>query len=358
MRSVKRLFVLAGAMFVATHATSQPLESGITANDDKLPGLEVLHDRADALIPIARTETGAAYLEATKKLPNRLRRYLYVDRRFTMAYPEAEFNELDDRVKSQLRIRPVTELAYYMGISERPLLDFLPVDLVVGGTEMESTSELAGRKILLYNPRVITQGWLLASLGADVTILHNQIRMKGLYSQHKDSGAVESAVDGPDGSIRFIYADWPSEAAENIGEGYDLVIVSDWISQGLSMRTAVPPRWVTPGRPMREMGSTPDDFLKAVAEIMAPGGRFINYAYGPIEPRRAAQSQPYSNVRSPYSTEAIAETGLELLVLDADDSRAFLDASMVTDYQDSPLNPEGVPTMLAAYTLFVKPNTD
>lgn len=358
MRSAKRLLVIAGAMLAATHAASQPLATGPTANDEKLPGVEILHARADALIPTARTETGAAFLEATKKLPNRLRRYLWVNQRFTVAYSEAQYAELSEREKNPLRFRPITELAYYMGISERPLMEFLPVDLVVNGTEMESPEGLAGKKIMLYNPRVSTQGWLLASLGADVTILHDQDRMSGVYSQYKDHGTVENVVDGPDGSLRFIRADWPNQPAENMGDGYDIVMVSDWISEGLSTKSAVPPRWVSPGRPMREMASSPDQFLAGVAQILAPGGRFINYAYGPIEPRKAASSQPYSNVRVPYSPEAIADSGLDVFVLDADDSGAFLEASIATDYRQSAINDEGVPTLIAAYTIFVKPSVD
>lgn len=358
MRRTNRVLVLAGAIIAALPAIAQPLESGPTANDRKLPGAEVLAERAEALRPFARSQAGEAFLEATKHLPDRLRRYLWVDRMFTVAYTEAEYAELNERQKRQLRFRPVTELAYYMGISERPLLDFLALDLAVFDTPMASPEGLAGKKVLLYNPRVITQGWLLASLGADVTILHHQVRMRGLYSQHQDTGAVENFNDGPDGSLRFIYADWPSEAVEDMGEGYDLVIVSDWISQGLSMPMALPPRWITPGKPLRAMASSPDDFLKSVAQIMSPGGRFISYAYGPIEPRQAAQSQPYSDVRSPYSSEAIEESGLELLVLDADDSRALLNASVATDYQEQEINEEGVPTMIAAYTLFEKPNAD
>lgn len=342
----------------ALPAIAQPLESGPTANDRKLPGAEILAERAETLRPFARTDVGGAFLEATKHLPDRLRRYLWVDRMFTVAYTEAEYAELNERQQRQLRFRPVTELAYYMGISERPLLDFLALDLAVFDTPMASPDGLAGKKVLLYNPRVITQGWLLASLGADVTILHHQVRMRGLYSQHQDSGTVENIGDGPDGSLRLIYADWPSETVEDMGEGYDLVIVSDWISQGLSMPMALPPRWITPGRPLRAMDSSPDDFLKSAAQIMSPGGRFISYAYGPIEPRQAAQSQPYSDVRSPYSSEAIEESGLELLVLDADDSRALLNASVATDYQEQEINEEGVPTMIAAYTLFEKPNAD
>lgn len=358
MRSAKRLLVIAGVIVAATNAASQPLASGPTSNDEKLPGLEVLHERADALLPIARTDTGAAFLEATKKLPKRLRRYLWVNQRFTLAYTESQYADLSDREKNFLRFRPVTELAYYAGIAERPLMDFLPLDLVVHGTGMESSEGLAGRKILLYNPRVSTQGWLLASLGADVTILHDQVRMSGVYAQYKDHGTVESVVDGPDGSLRFIRADWPNQSVENIGEGYDIVIVSDWISAGLSIRNEVPPRWVTPGRPLREMASSPDQFLAGIAQILAPGGRFITYAYGPIEPRLAASTQPYSNVRAPYSIEAITDSGLDLVVLDADDSDAFLKASVATNYQNPSLNEEGVPTMIAAYTIFVKPATD
>lgn len=352
------MLVIAGAVFAATHAASQPLATGPTSNDEKLPGVEILHDRADALLPSARTETGAAFLEATKRLPTRLRRYLWVNQKFSVAYSEAQYADLSEREKNPLRFRPVTELAYYMGIAERPLMDFLPIDLVVHGTDMESPEGLARRKILLYNPRVSTQGWLLASLGADVTILHDQVRMSGVYSQYKDYGTVESVIDGPDGSLRFIRADWPNQPAEDMGDGYDIVIVSDWISEGLSIRSAVPPRWVTPGRPMREMASSPDQFLGGVAQILAPGGRFITYAYGPIEPRRAAMSQPYSNVRAPYTAEAIADSGLEVFVLDADDSDAFLEASIATDYREPALNDEGIPTLIAAYTIFVKPSTD
>jgi SAM-dependent methyltransferase len=351
--------VVCSLMFAAgVSASAQPLLDGPINDNEKLPDASYLFERAKDLLPTARTETGKAFLNASELLPKRLRRYMWVDNRFNSAYTEASYNKLESNQKRGLQLRPVTELSYYMGINERPLLDVLPLDLVTSGTELADPVSLAGKKILLYNPRVITQGWLLASLGADVTVLHTQTRMLELYSQTKDVGIVEGVHDFPDGSIELIYADWPNQESTDLGDGFDLIIVSDWLSRGLSLRAQMPPRWTSPGRPLRATESTPDELLSGFAEILSPGGRFITYAYGPMQPRVAAHSQPYSNVRAPYSEAALTDCGLEIFALDMDDSRAVLISSIATDYDEPELNNEGVPTMIAAYTILVKPAVD
>lgn len=336
--------------------SAQPMAGGMIDDDQKVPDLEYLIEQSQDLLPFARTETGKAYLNATEHLPKQLRRYLWVDRLFNVAYTEASYADLEDARKRSLRFRPVTELAYYMATEERPLLDVLPLDLAVHGTELADPAALAGKKILLYNPRVITQGRLLASLGAEVTVLHTQIRLKELYSQPGDVGTAEGAEGFPDGSLKLIYKDWPSEDSEDLGEDFDLIIVSNWLSRGLSLSSESPPRWNRAARPMRATESTPDELLTGFAERLAPGGRFIVYAYGPMQPRAPAHSPPTANVRMPFSDEALEESGLEIVALDMDDSQSVLYASRAIDDFDKPmLNREGVPQMTSAYTLLVKP---
>lgn len=356
LHAARFCMLLAGGL-VATSGLSQPLSQGLPSDQQEFPGVEVLQERAEGLKAFARTATGEAFLDATHALPEQLRRFLWVDRMFNSAYTEQEYKNLPETRQNLLDFRPVTELAYYMGIRERPLVDFLPLDLAVAGTEMADPSGLAGKKILLYNPRVITQGRLLASLGADVTILHKQIRLRGLYSQPRDVGTIENVGDGPAGSLRLIYADWPTDEAD-LGEGYDLVIISDWLSEGLSNFQFAPPRWVSPRAPMRGMQSSPDEFLEAIGERLAPGGRLIVYAFGPIEPRNEMSSQPYANVRSPFSPEGIEASGLRVLALDADDSKTFLEMSYAGQDMAQALNGEGVPMLSAVYSLFERPAND
>ena len=358
--SMKIISRVACALILAAgaSASAQPLADGMINDSVKLPGVGFLNERAQSLLPSARTETGKAFLEAVEHLPNRLRRYMWVDRQFTVAYTEASYAELDDKAKKILNFRPVTELSYYIGLNDRPLLDVLPLDLVTVGTEFAEPGNLANAKILLYNPRVITQGWLLASLGADVTIVHSQTRMRELYSQTKDTGAVEGVNGFAGGSVEIIYAEWPSEEAEGLGDDFDLVIVSDWLSRGLSQRAEMPPRWISAGKPMRLTESTPDEILAGFAEVLAPDGRLILYAYGPMQPRRAGLLQPYSDVRVPFSEQAIANSGLTTIARDMDDSKTMLGASIATGYTEPELNSEGVPTMTTAYTIMVKPQAE
>jgi len=334
---------------------AQPMVDQIPTDNRKVPGLEVFVEHAGVIKPFARTETGRAFLDAVENLPNQLRRYLWVDRPFTKAYTEADYAKLDERQKRGLNFRPVTELAYYMGISERPLLDVLALDLVVRGTEMASPEGLAGKKVLLYNPRVITQGRLLASLGADVTIVQDQHRFSALYSEPGDVGTVEGLGELPAGKLRVVRSSWPGEGPVP-GSGFDLIIASDWISKGLSTITAQPPRWITPGESLHPLPCEPSVFVEAIASALAPGGRFINYAYGPIQPRQPSHTLPYSDVRLPFSIEMIQNTGLEILAFDADDTHALLTTSIATGYNEPLVRPnDGMPSMTTAYTILVKP---
>lgn len=355
MRPAQRLVA---SLVVALGGASgaQPLVTGIPEDNRAVPGLDLFLEHAEQYRPFVRTETGGAFLDAVSSLPNQARRYLWVDRQFTRAYTESEYAGLDQSAKRGLSLRPVTELAYYMAIAERPLMDVLALDLGVGGTEMASPSGLAGKRVLLYNPRVITQGRLLASLGADVTLVHDQQRMHALYSERGDVGEVRGHDGGPSGKLTLIRSAWPGEGAVEVGEGFDLIIVSDWVSRGLSLATEAPPRWVTAGRPLRPLPSSPEAFLEAIASALKPGGRFICYAYGPIQPRLAGAAQPYSDVRFPVSIEGIQACGLEIETLDGDDTRRLLSASIATGFKEPMVREEdGLPSMTAAYTLLVKP---
>lgn len=345
--------VVASAACSALHA--QPMVDQIPTDNRKVPGLEVFVEHAGTIKPFARTETGRAFLDAVENLPNQLRRYLWVDRPFNKAYTEAEYATLDERQKKGLNFRPVTELAYYMAVSERPLLDVLPLDLVVSGTDMASPEGLAGKKILLFNPRVITQGRLLASLGADVTIVQDQLRFSALYSEPGDVGVIKGLGELPAGKLRVVRSSWPGEGPLP-GTGFDLIIASDWISKGLSTVTAQPPRWITPGESLHPLPCEPEVFVDAIADALAPGGRFINYAYGPIQPRLPSHTLPYSDVRLPFSIDMIQSTGLEILAFDADDTHRFSKASIATGYNEPLVRPDdGMPSMTTAYTILEKP---
>ncbi len=337
-------------------ADAQPMVDQIPTDNRKVPGLEVFVEHAEIIKPFARTETGRAFLDAVATLPNQLRRYLWVDRPFMTAYTEAEYATLDEKQKKGLNFRPVTELAYYMAVSERPLLDVLALDLVVSGTQMASPEGLAGKKVLLYNPRVITQGRLLASLGADVTIVQDQQRFSALYSEPGDVGAVDGFGELPAGKLRVVRSNWPGEGSPVPGSGYDLILASDWISKGLSTITAQPPRWITPGASLHPLPCEREAFVDAIAGALAPGGRFINYAYGPIQPRQPSNTLPYSDVRLPFSTEMIQNAGLEILAFDADDTHSFLTASIATGYNEPLVRPnDGMPSMTTAYAILQKP---
>lgn len=345
-------------VFATASASAQPMEAGVVQNQSAVPGLDVLVRRIETHRPFARTETGVAYLEAAASLPNQLRRHLWVDRQFTTAYGEAEYAPLDERAKRPLRFRPVTELAYYTGTSDKPMMDVLAVDLAVRGTPMESPAGLAGKKILIFNPRVITQGRLLASLGAHVTIVHDQQRMAALYSEPGDVGVIPGHGGSPDGSLRLIRTVWPGEDAEGaaeIGTGYDLVIVSDWISNGLSTLTPVPPRWMNVSRSLRPLPSTPEAFVETIAGVLAPGGRFLNYAFGPIQTRTADMSLAYADVGFPAGAEAIRASGLEIVALDGDDTLQLQRLMRVREFNEPVVRPDGMPSMTSAYTLLIKP---
>ena len=342
---------------------AQPLQQGMPQEPKHIPGLEEFVELSQKIAPYARTETGKAYLDAVTSLPNQLRRYLWVDRNFTRGYTEADYANLDAQQRRGLSFRPVTELAYYMAVNERPLIDVMPLDLVVTGTEMASPEGLAGKKILLFNPRVITQGRLLASLGADVTIVHDQQRMAALYTEAKDVGEIPGHGELPAGSLRIVHSTWPGEDAEGkgdeIGTGYDLIIVSDWVSRGLSLKTAQPPRWVTVNRSLRPLPCEPDAFIEAMASALTLGGRFINYAYGPIQPRIPSHTLPYSDVMFPISTEAIEKAGLEIVALDSDDTLNLISATVATGYNEELVQEEDeMPTMTSGYTILVKPRGD
>lgn len=334
----------------------QPLVQGVPNDSRRVPGLETFIEHSERFLPYVRSALGESFIEAVRSLPNQPRRYLWVDRRFTLAYTEAEYAKLDDKQRRGLNFRPVTELAYYMAISERPLMDVLPLDLVVKGTEMSAADGLVGKKVLLYNPRVITQGRLLASLGAHVTVVHDQQRMAGLYTEPGDVGAVPGHGELPDGSLRLIRSAWPEADAEGVGEGYDLILISDWVSRGLSLKTDQPPRWVTAGKSLHPLPCEPDAFIEAMASVLAPGGRLINYAYGPIQPRIPTSALPYSDVRLPISAEAIEEAGLKIVALDADDTLNLLGASIATGYGEPMVREEDeMPSMTTSYTILVKP---
>ncbi len=356
------LSALAGAA-----ASAQPFAHTYPAQlNDRDQITQQLRDRVEVARPWMRTASARAMADAVDTLPQRSRRWLWSTRGFgERTYTMEQYDAVDAEQKRVLDFFGISELIYYAGwTSDAPFVEFRAYDLAFQGTPLAEPEGLAGARILIVDPAVVTPAWALARLGAEVTVVFSTQRFRALYPAPSDQGPVRGVLGAPDGRVTLVDTNWPTDPADahpSLGEPFDLIVAVSSLNMG---RNDPNPRQIRSNPPpvaTRPLGLTRDDAARRLADALAPGGRAMIYSWGtPARPN--SDQTPEGDVRPIIRPDHARAAGLEPVAFASDASvfTTMLGAATNAPSLRRPLELNGVtaPQLEAFYAVYARPRAE
>ncbi|MEO1535589.1 MAG: hypothetical protein AAFS11_08525 [Planctomycetota bacterium] len=325
--------------------------------------VDTLRTRLDIARPWMRTESGLAMADAVETLPPRTRRWRWStpsfgERTYTMEQRDA----LDIEDKRLIEFFGISEFVYYAGwSSDAPLIEFRAFDLAMHGTPLADPSGLAGARVLIVDPGVITSAWALARLGADVTVVSHSQRFRAIYNSPSDRGAVNGLNGGPAGSVTIVDANWPSDLTPDLAGPFDLIVAVNVLNVGRTDPTPGQGRDNRAPNPLKPLDIPHEIVTERLAGALAQGGRAIIYNWGsPIRPN--ANPNPESDVRVLIEPHLASKAGLEPTAFASDASvftRLLAGRAQMPDVRRQ-IDAEGLsaPQISAFYAIYDKPGAE
>ena len=163
---------------------------------------------------------------------------------------------------------------------------------------------------------------MLASLGADAVGIDVDALLKAVYSQDGDTGKVahcKSAGRGKAGTARAVFGFFPSDEATvaDVGRGYDVFVSKNTLKRGyIHPEKEVDPRMLV------HIKVDDEAYVRAVFELLKPGGYFLIYNLSPAPSKEGEPYKPWSDGRSPFALDVYERVGFEMIAFDFDDSQA------------------------------------
>ena len=140
---------------------------------------------------------------------------------------------------------------------------------------------------------------------------------------------------------------------DEVGSGFDLIISKNTLKNGYIHSAAV--LGVANGRPLIDLGMTDAEFVKALHDVLKPGGRVLIYNLSPAPSQPGQPLKPWADGRCPFSRDVWVAAGFRVLEHDREDSTAARAQghALQWDRGDPPMDLEH--DLFALYTLVEKP---
>ena len=294
-----------GAPGIGTPSTPSPAESSAT--------LRQLVNEAALLQPLAESDVTRRFLAATSTLVPIAPRVAYINEVSREYYSKAMRAALPEASRAQLTEVQLDEFRYYYTKYGSPLAYVRALDFAVG----QRINDLNGKRILDFGYGSIGQLRLLASLGAQVTGVDPDSYLAALYADPRDQGAVGGASWRTRGAVTLVQGFWPKEpkVVDQVGRGFDLILSKNTLKRGYIK----PERKVDDKRQVIHLGVSDQQFLTAIFDTLAPGGRLVIYNLYPKPASAKEKYKPQADGRSPFSREQYEKAGLKVIAFDAED---------------------------------------
>jgi SAM-dependent methyltransferase len=302
---MRRVCMLVIAVFAGMAAWAQPD-----------PALEKLRADAAAVAPLVKAPCVREFLEATAALPAVEPRTVYSQREPRAAFSEDKAARLPEEQRAKLTKREFTTARYYDTFYGSPLAYARPLDLCAAA----GLASYQGKRILDYGYGTVGHLRLLASCGARATGVDVDPVLRVLYSAKGDQGEIAAAKNGAaPGRLTLIDGFWPGDEPTRsaAGAGYDLFISKNTLKNGY----VHPPEGTDPRRAIT-LGVSDEQFLRALAEAVKPGGLLMIYNLGPAPAPPDQPASPMADIRCPFARALWEAAGFEVIEFDRDDSVA------------------------------------
>lgn len=322
------------------HATSQP-----TSVPTQPTGVDRIRAEAEALRPLFQTDVARRFLSATRRLPHIEPRTIYAgpDRRYLSV---AEWNKLPAAQQEACRRITIDESRYYDTLYGTPLFYVRVLELL----GEHGVANLEGCKLLDFGYGTVGHLRLVADCGAEAVGVDVDTLQPAIYSEPSDAGTV-SNPEGRDGSIRMVLGRFPTdpEIRRQIGDGYDIFTSKNTLKNGyIHTAEKVDPRMTI------DLGVSDEQYVKAVADILKPGGLSIIYNLCPAPAAKGELYLPWADGRCPFPRELWEANGFEVLVFDKDDSTFARRMAKTLQWDQPPQSMDLEGDLFATFTILRK----
>ncbi|MCG8407297.1 MAG: class I SAM-dependent methyltransferase [Phycisphaerales bacterium] len=321
--------------------------SQTTTQPSPLVGVALLHQEAEAVRPLLRSDLAKTFLGATPRLPKIAPRTLYRDPTTRKYYSKSGMGRLSKEQRNALVPVEIGESVYYTTKYGTPLAFARPLDLI-GESGLKS---LSGKRVLDFGYGTVGQLRLMANLGADVVGVDVDPFLRELYSEPSDQGVVKNP-EGRDGRITLVHGRWPAErdAKEAVKGGFDLIISKNTLKNGY-----LHPAQPVDKRMLIQLGVEDSDFVKALYAALAPGGKVMIYNISPAPSPPGKPYKPWSDGRCPFPTSLWESVGFRIIVFDRDDSDAVRKMAHALGWDRGKQAMDLEKDLFAQYTLVERP---
>lgn len=296
---------------------------GSAAAQDDRPapsGREKIRAEAEAVMPLAESAPGRAFVAACAELPPMTPRKVWFDRKRRSAISPEAYAALPESSRAGYEETHVTEDWYYR-LYSTPLAYLRAIDLAAAA----GFTGFGGTRIADFGFGNLGQVRAIASLGAHVTGIEIGGMLDGMFRLPGDRGAVPrapSAGEGAGGEVQLVFGQYPSTDAivREVGGGHDLFMSKNTLKMGY-----IHPERDTDPRNLVHLGVDDSTYVARVHGALKPGGLFMIYnLYG----QQAPPDQPYkpwATGECPFDRGLMERAGFEIVRWNADDSRAARD---------------------------------
>lgn len=276
--------------------------------------LAKLRTEAEAMGPLLTSQLAKEFVAATRDLPKIEPRVAYFDESTRTYYTKVEVEALAADERERLKEKALDEEAYYFTKYGTPLAYARPLELLA----QHGFESVDGKRILDFGYGTVGHLRLMATLGADATGVDVDSFLTALYHRPEDQGDV-TGRDGKHGRVRLVQGQWPADEATKaaVGDGYDLFLSKNTLKNGYLH----PERPVNP-RMLVHLGVENEAFVRAVFQVLKPGGRLMIYNLCPAPAPPDKPYIPWADGRCPFPKTMWESAGFRVVAFDVDDTKA------------------------------------
>ena len=295
------------ALALSLQAPAEPAPPAPTAQ---------MKEEASAIAAFVQSPLAKTFLGGFECLPPIPTRVAYYNKETRSALSETAAKGMSPEALAGFAPRDIDERFYYFTRYGTPVAFVRPVE-ILGQAGVKSPD---GLKVVDFGFGSIGQLRVLASLGAHVAGIEVDPLLQVIYGGENGPVArCAKAGPGRDGEVRLVFGQFPADppVAAEVGGGYDVFISKNTLKRGY----VHPEREVDP-RMLVHLEVDDETFVRAVYELLNPGGFALIYNLCPAPSAPEEPYKPWADGRSPFSRETWEKVGFKVIAFDTDDTQA------------------------------------